>query len=339
MSKNVKIQWENKSVGHTDQKIFRKLDDGDETLIATVAPTVREYTDVVDIPATTAIYRAVSGYMFGESVYMEYSEHLTMDLTTPPALDAPMVITTIDGGLTINVTDPFRVVNRTTGVETLSTAGSSLFGKPCQVVVFDEAATAATLEISSINPFEPLGGCILLGTLKTVESWAGAGYRADPVTPNNTPVAILLYAAALTDVPSTLHPSITNMNYMFYNCPNIQSDITVWDVSNVTTMLATFINCPNFNQDISVWDVSKVTNMETMFMGNANFNQNISVWNTAKVTNMNGMFRNATLFNQDLSQWCVPLISALPSNFATNAALTPDHLPVWGTCPRGENQT
>jgi len=45
------------------------------------------------------------------------------------------------------------------------------------------------------------------------------------------------------------------------------------------------------------------------------------------------MFLMAGSFNQDLTQWCVSGHSVMPTNFATNSALTSANLPVWGTCP------
>ena len=62
----------------------------------------------------------------------------------------------------------------------------------------------------------------------------------------------------LIEVPSTLHPALTNLQYMFSNC--------------------------YFNQDISNWDVSNVTNMKQMFYNNYTFNQPIGNWNTSSVS-------------------------------------------------------
>ena len=65
---------------------------------------------------------------------------------------------------------------------------------------------------------------------------------------------------------------------------------------------------PLCNGDISSWDVSNVIDMEDMFVG-------------------------ASSFNQDLSGWCVSNITALPTNFDTDATSWVLDRPVWGTCP------
>ena len=131
--------------------------------------------------------------------------------------------------------------------------------------------------------------------------------------------------------------NITDMNALFNYDATYNSDISSWDVSNVTNMSNMFNYAYGFNQDISVWDVSSVISMSAMFEEANSFNSDISSWDVSSVTNMGYMFSFASQFTQDLSQWCVSKISSKPSNFETSSALTPEQLPVWGTCPRGEN--
>ena len=50
--------------------------------------------------------------------------------------------------------------------------------------------------------------------------------------------------------------SVTNMGFMFHNCP-FNQDISGWDVSSVNSMHRMFYNSA-FDQDISGWDVSNV---------------------------------------------------------------------------------
>ena len=45
---------------------------------------------------------------------------------------------------------------------------------------------------------------------------------------------------------------ITDMSDLFYDFNQIQDiDISLWDVSNVEDMNGMFYNCPNFNSDLS----------------------------------------------------------------------------------------
>lgn len=136
------------------------------------------------------------------------------------------------------------------------------------------------------------------GEITKVVDW-GSPFNLQPYFDSNN----------LIEVPSTLHPSLTNLRNMF-------------------------IGCTNFNQDIGMWDTSNVTNMQGMFYRATNFNQDISSWDVSKVTDMYAMFEDATSFSQDLSNWCVSNIASKPFNFDLNAPLfAEENQPVWGTCP------
>ena len=139
-----------------------------------------------------------------------------------------------------------------------------------------------------------------------------------------------------SDISAWNVSSVTNMAYMFA-ITDFNQDISMWDVSNVTIMNGMFEGTTAFNSDISMWDVSNVTEMYSMF-GNATvFNQDISSWNVSNVTNMFAMFSGSKAFNKDLSSWCVSQVTDKPSMFNGNSVLTEENLPVWGTCPRGED--
>lgn len=92
----------------------------------------------------------------------------------------------------------------------------------------------------------------------------------------------------------------------------------------------------NTNIDIDYWDTSNVTDMTRMF-GDSDFNQYIGSWDVSNVSIMEAMFYYSSVFNQDLSEWCVVNFTANPPLFDSNA-LENSNKPVWGTCPRGEDQ-
>ena len=136
--------------------------------------------------------------------------------------------------------------------------------------------------------------------------------------------------------------SVGNMLSMFRGAQAFNQDIGDWDVSNNTTMQNMFDNAQAFNQDIGDWDVSSVGNMSSAFQGASSFNKDIGGWDTSSATKMYYMFKNATRFSQDLSEWCVSNLefyqgSQEPLEFYLNSGLTSPQLPVWGTCPRGED--
>lgn len=138
--------------------------------------------------------------------------------------------------------------------------------------------------------------------------------------------------------------NVLDMSYMFsmYILPDFTSktnpSVESWQTKNVIDMSGMFGDCKSFNGDISNWDTSSVTNMHEMFRNAASFNQDISAWDTSSVTNMTYMFFKASSFNQDLSNWCVSNVASKPVQFNDGATNWTLPKPVWGTCPRGENQ-
>lgn len=130
--------------------------------------------------------------------------------------------------------------------------------------------------------------------------------------------------------------NVTNMSKMFSDSFFSQY-IGDWDTSSLTSASYMFDNAANFDQDISKWDLSKVEQLAYMFRDATSFNQDISGWDLSTTFNVNGMFYNAEAFNQDLSGWCVVNITDR-SDFNYQANNWTEPKPVWGTCPRGEDQ-
>ena len=128
----------------------------------------------------------------------------------------------------------------------------------------------------------------------------------------------------LIEVPSTLHPALTNLQYMFSNCSSFNQDISNWDVSNVTNMKQMFYNNYAFNQPIGNWNTSNVTDMYSMFGGCSSFNQDISTWDVSNVTNMYGMFWEATSFNQPLNNWNTSNVNIIAAMFYNATSFNQD---------------
>ena len=97
---------------------------------------------------------------------------------------------------------------------------------------------------------------------------------------------------------------MTDMNYLFSNPGEFNSDISSWDTTSVTDMSGMFNTAYAFNKDIGYWNTSKVTTMYSMFQHSQVFNNGgsdtIKYWNTSLVTNMGYMFFGATLFNLNI---------------------------------------
>ena len=129
---------------------------------------------------------------------------------------------------------------------------------------------------------------------------------------------------------------VTHMGSMFRVCEYFNEPLDMFDMSGVVSAHDMFISAIRFNQPLDSWDVSNITEFNSMFTSANKFNQDISMWNTKNARNMYGMFTTAISFRGDLSQWCVPYITEEPDLFATSSPMVAK--PVWGTCPRGEDQ-
>ena len=102
---------------------------------------------------------------------------------------------------------------------------------------------------------------------------------------------------ALTEIPSLGNwdiSSLTKIQYMFYQSPNITSiDVSGWDVSNVTIFsnmfntLVTEIGNLTSIGDISGWDVSNGTAFQNMFRGTGITSIDISGWDLRGSTSGN----------------------------------------------------
>ncbi len=121
----------------------------------------------------------------------------------------------------------------------------------------------------------------------------------------------------------------TSLTSCFADCSNFNSDISIWDVSNVIDMSYLFQNASSFNQDISPWDVSNVRTMESMFKDATSFKQDISNWNPYLCTNMIDIFSGVDINNPDsidnqdnynamLESWGVTKLSNMQSNVTFN---------------------
>lgn len=150
-------------------------------------------------------------------------------------------------------------------------------------------------------------------TLVSINNWGELGIVEMSGFLNNTTNTVT--------VPNILPPTVTSLQYMFFNATEINVDITGWDVSNVTNMSQMFQMGDNtfsaFNQDIGSWDVSNVTDMSAMFRGCDSFDGNIGSWDVSSVTDMSLMFMDAKSFNQNINNWDVSSVTDMSFMFAS----------------------
>lgn len=160
-------------------------------------------------------------------------------------------------------------------------------------------------------------------------------------------------AKNLTQVPSSLPASVTQLKSTFYGAIKFNQDISSWDVKNVISMrnlfryakvfnqnigswnvanvidmTGLFANTPEFDQDISTWNVSKVKTMDAMFHKASSFNRNISKWDVGNVTSMSYMFNDAGIFDQPLNSWNVAKVTTMKEMFRNCSSFNQD-LSAW----------
>ncbi|WP_369075503.1 BspA family leucine-rich repeat surface protein [Flavobacterium coralii] len=173
--------------------------------------------------------------------------------------------------------------------------------------------SAGTYTVTMSGDFHRLQfelGSVNATKIRTVEQWGSVKWTT------------MFYAFAgckNLKIPAVDAPDlsdVTNMNYMFFDCDNMNEDISGWDVSNITTMQGLFASCKIFNKSVENWDVSGVTNMYSMFAGALAFNKPLNGWDVSGVTDMGYMFNGATSFNQSLNNWDVSNVTKMNWMFA-----------------------
>ena len=172
-----------------------------------------------------------------------------------------------------------------------------------------------------------------------IESLQAAFYNCPDVSfvPNNIPSSVLstqiMFGGSTNFNDSNISlwntSNVANMNTMFFNASSFNQDLQYWDTSNVTDMGVMFSGAGAFDQDISGWNTSKVTDMSSMF-SSTTFNQDIGSWNTGNVVDMHSMFGGATAFNQNLTGWDTAKVANMYGMF-TFASAFDSNISTWNT--------
>lgn len=108
-----------------------------------------------------------------------------------------------------------------------------------------------------------------------------------------------------SDAPILNNSSNFSLQYMFYNCINLNSsNLNTWNVSYVTNFSNMLFNCSSFNQPLNNWGSQLGVNtgsnsitLNSMFRGCSVFNQDLSSWDVSKVNNLSYLFYDCIAFN------------------------------------------
>ena len=131
---------------------------------------------------------------------------------------------------------------------------------------------------------------------------------------------------------------IKDMHKIFYGCSQLVSlpDLSFWLTPNVKDICGMFYNCISLTSipDISEWDTSKVGNLSGLFCGCEKIKSlpDISRWDTSNVTDMNGIFCGCSLLENipNIERWSTDKVKDMSGLFCGCSSLIklPD-ISVW----------
>lgn len=161
----------------------------------------------------------------------------------------------------------------------------------------------ATISGTTLGHFGKCGAAMNTWNLKKILSWGDLG---------TTSLECAAYTrSGMTEVPATLPPTVTNLDYAFWDTHVFDQNLSGWETQNVTTMESMFSNALIFNNAgvPFTWKTAHVINMVNMFSNAAAFNRDISSWDVSSVATMAGMFSGASAFDHSLGGWNVTRVS------------------------------
>lgn len=243
------------------------------------------------------------------------------------ALPLPVPMTVLSTGTEVQVAafSPIKIMVE--GGETYIPSSIYIGGEPyyAQTITLPDD-TPRKITIQDTFPTNPIKSIRFDKGISKVLSWNESGHVGS-LANGGSKGCVHGLSSTIMEVPDFLHPSMTNLNSLFYKADAFNQDISMWDMSQVTTVDSMFAFTKAFNQDLSAWNVSNVTNMLGLFQS-AVFNQDITMWDTSKVTTMESMFSGNKIYNQPLNELNVSNVVDLTAMFSRADAFNQD-LNLW----------
>ena len=145
---------------------------------------------------------------------------------------------------------------------------------------------------SGVDINEYLSDTITYGT-NSLGGWTKTIKKMrSPLTAEGTDAQYMFFRYPLNELPQLDTSNVTNMYYMFYECPNLTT-IPQLDTGKVTNMSSMFGSCSNLTT-IPQLDTSNVNTIGYMFTG-CNKLTTIPQLNGEKLININRAFNNCGL--------------------------------------------
>ncbi len=237
MADFIKLNWVIESTNQTEQRIYRKIDDNPEELLATVPVSSVEYSDTTapGLMTTQASYRVESVGVYRGVETIKTS--LTETYTVPIQSNGLAGMTSADKNLSVVALEPISLRVNGIAVETESTGSPYQYTSP-------STGEARYVQLSSTDNVSPLPTVQFLSGFDTLEEWGTLGLDVVSLGPD------------ILTVPDHIPESLTNLSMMFANSTKFNDpNVALWDVSEVTDMTDMFRAATAFNQDLSQWCV------------------------------------------------------------------------------------
>lgn len=243
MGKEVELNWQNHSNGITEQRIYRSVDGGQEVLVTVVAAAVKSFTDPVVGTPSTLTYKVGSVYINNGEEHVVASNPLSITLPQP-ATAKPMIGETAGQDLSIMAFGEIKLTVDGNVIPGTNAAPYWNYSVPWTGV-------PQVIEVNSTDLTSPLPAMSIAAGLGKITQWADVGYSVvDNVS--------LILGVDITEVPATLHPSMTATGRMFSGATAFNQDISGWNTSKVTSMAGMFSGAIAFSQNLSQWCVSDI---------------------------------------------------------------------------------
>lgn len=302
----IHLTWGIASTHQVEQRLYRKVDGGEETKIATLGPEITTYEDVgIDPTTVTRLdYRIESIGIYRGEETVKSTPVQSFVKPTDPEMGTPFVFISPTTSIMITSPDPLYVKVVALMEPDKSTILESTLDGEHHVIDHELTSDPSYTEIHVLNGDNPniYTSFEVVSDIQDVSAWGDYDW-------GDRPIGIEWNRATTWTYPNH-PPKTTNLTGLFKGAAIYPA--------------------------ISVWDVSGVKVMDYMFE-NATFTANTGFpfgwWDLGNVTSMTGMFKGAVNYNDDLTNWCLPNVLTEPTDFATGSGITAENKPVWGTCP------
>lgn len=198
--------------------------------------------------------------------------------------------------------------------------------------MFDSMNKLETVNLSGLDhtmmedASDMFKGTTNLQTVTGMENWRG----------ENLTAARNMFADSgivSVDIHNLITSSVTALNNMFYNCPNLTTvNASNWDISGVEIMYDMFNKTPNLETitGIETWEGKKLRSAISMFENSGITELNVNKLVTASTEAIDRMFYSAGITSLNTSNWDTSNVVTMTNTFY-NSKINTLNLTHWNT--------